>query len=365
MPAPALLLLALIVPGSCRRSSLFTQRRDTYKIAGHIHETALKHEGVAKATAVAVNVTSVVAGRRAPCQSTDTYVFGYGSLMNQASVLKTNCHLQSMTSQALKGALHQFDMSTELRRCLDSQPEMLPVRAKGIRRGWYARGKLLSEQLFDATPADMASQMLDLAPTYLGATVGPGNCTGVIYKVSPEELASIDARELGTTGAEYIAEWLEHRNVQMLGGGDGPNLDCVRIRWYRIRDDAVQKPSQQFPLVQSYVDVFVGGALELEQRYNLSGFAQESILSTDGWSDHWINDRSPAYRPFDTNSQASQITRALLEAARTPGSPLTMHHIRGIRLSMSERAAARRGTIISVTHILLFYALTLCTAQRS
>lgn len=345
-------------------ASFSAKHRDTVKIAGHVlhGKDDLKLNGVAQATTTVVNVTSVAASRHAPCQSTDTYIFGYGSLMNKASVWKTNCHMQSMTPQALRGALGQFDMSTELRKCLDSQPVMLPVRAKGVRRGWYARGKLISEQLFNATPPDMASQMLDLAPTYLGATVGPGNCTGVIYKVSPEELASSDARELGTTGAGYSAEWLEQGDMQMLGGSDGLNLDCVRVRWYRMRDDAVQSPSQQFPVVQSYVDIFVGGALELEQRYNLSGFTQESILSTDGWSKHWVNDRSPAYRPFDTNTQASQITRALLEAARTPGSPLTMQHIRGIRLGIGDRGVARRGTILSVAPVLLFYASTLCTA---
>lgn len=364
MVAPALLFLA-----HAEASSFFSaKQRYTHNVVDHLlhGKAALKPEEVAQATTTAVNMTTAATSSHAPCQSMDTYVFGYGSLMNQASVWKTNCHLQSMTSQVVQGALGQFDTSTKLRKCLNSQPELLPVRAKGIRRGWYARGKLISEQLFNATPADMATQMLDLAPTYLGATIGPGNCTGVIYKVSPEELASTDARELGASGAAgYTAEWLKQGELQILGGSDALNLDCTRVRWYRMRDDAVQRPSQQFPVVQSYVDIFVGGGLELEQRYNLPGFVRESILSTDGWSKHWVNDRSPAYRPFDTDTKASQITHALLEAARTRGSPLTMQHIRGIRLGISEQAAARRGTIISVAHILLFYALTLCTAQSS
>jgi len=357
--APALLLLA-----HAEASASFLAKQRYNNIADHrlYGRAALKLEAVAQAKTTVVNITPAATSNHVPCQSTDTYVFGYGSLMNRPSVWKTNCHMQSMTSQVLQGALGQFDTSTRLRKCLDSQPELLPVRAKGIRRGWYARGKLISEQLFNASPADMATQMLDLAPTYLGATVGPGNCTGVMYKVSPEELASTDARELGASGAGYSAEWLKPSELQILGSSNPINFDCARVRWYRMRDDAVQRPSLQFPVVQSYVDIFVGGALELEQRYNLSGFAQETIMSTHGWSEHWVNDRSPAYRPFETDTQASQITRALLEASRTPGSPLTMQHIRGIRLGISQRAAAHRGTIISVAHILLFYALVLCTA---
>lgn len=283
-------------------------------------------------TTNANSVTAPDTSSRTHCQSVDTYMFGYGSLMYQTSVWKTNCHMQSATPQTLKGALGDFDMTTELRECLERQPALIPVRAKGIQRGWYARGRLISEQQFNATAADMALQMLDLAPTYLGATTGSGSCTGVIYRVSPEELASTDARELGATGAGYIAGWLEHNDVQVLGGSDSPNLTCARVRWYQMQEGDVQRPSPQFPVVQSYVDLFIGGALDLEQRYNLSGFTLETILSTDGWSDHWINDRVPAYRPFDTNAGASKITQALLEAARTPGSQLTMQHIQGIRL---------------------------------
>mmetsp|Transcript_8512 Transcript_8512/g.16081 ORF Transcript_8512/g.16081 Transcript_8512/m.16081 type:complete len:342 (-) Transcript_8512:176-1201(-) len=333
---PFLLLLLTHESPACQETPalcLFAKGRDAYRVADSVHNKYLVlHDGNGQNATTAADVTSPDTSNRTRCQSVDTYMLGYGSLMNQASVWKTNCHMQSQTSQALKGALDNFDMSIELQECLERQPALIPVKVKGIHRGWYARGRLISEQDLNATAAEMALQMLDLAPTYLGATAGNGSCTGVIYKVDAEELAATDARELGATGAGYSAEWLEHTDIQVLGGSNGPNLNCARVRWYRMQDDDVQIPSPQFPLVQSYVDLFVGGALDLEQRHNLSGFALETILSTDGWSDHWINDRSPAYRPFDTNAAASQITHALLEAAKTPGSRLTMQHIQGIRL---------------------------------
>jgi len=333
---PFLLLLLAHEGPACQEtlaSCLLARGRDAYRVADSVHNKARTiHRRDGPGTTTLSDVKSPDTGSRTSCQSFDTYMFGYGSLMYQASVWKTNCHLQSATSQALKGALGNFGMTTELQECLERQPALIPVRAKGIQRGWYARGKLISEQQFNATAADMASQMLDIAPTYLGAIAGTGSCTGVIYRISPEELESTDARELGATGAGYIAEWLEDNEIQVLGGNNVPNLTCARVRWYRMQDDDVLQPSAQFPLVQSYVDLFIGGALDLEQRYNLSGFTSEVIRSTEGWSDHWINDRSPAYRPFDTNAEAAQITRALLEAARTPGSQLTMQHIQGIRL---------------------------------
>jgi cation transport regulator ChaC len=82
------------------------------------------------------------------------YIFGYGSLIEDKS-------RESTTPSAV---------------------DAWPVRVKGIRRGWWARGA--------------ASGM---TTTFLGAIIDPKqpdvSCNGVIYAVTAEELAETDARE--------------------------------------------------------------------------------------------------------------------------------------------------------------------------
>lgn len=49
--------------------------------------------------------------------------------------------------------------------------------------------------------------------------------------------------------------------------------------------------SLDFPIIQSYVDVCTSGCFELEEEFNLEGFAQDFITMTDKWSSKWVNDR--------------------------------------------------------------------------
>jgi hypothetical protein len=51
--------------------------------------------------------------------------------------------------------------------------------------------------------------------------------------------------------------------------------------------------SAQFPLLESYVDVVVEGALEYGET-----FAHELLETTSDWSDFWLNDRELACRPM-------------------------------------------------------------------
>lgn len=51
----------------------------------------------------------------------------------------------------------------------------------------------------------------------------------------------------------------------------------------------------------------VSGCLEQEQRYGLSGFSRECLATTDGWSEHWVNDRVYPRRPFVYQPKALQI----------------------------------------------------------
>jgi len=200
------------------------------------------------------------------------FIFGYGSLIEDESRERTT----------------------------PTARDAWPVRVQGIRRGWWARGAASG-----------------LTTTYLGALDDPeGVCNGVIYAVTEEELAATDRRE----SAGYQRCRIPRDHITMLDGRDEPPEGEVwayvnKIPKEKLKDNL---PSPQFPMVQSYVDICVHGALEIEGRYpTAKGFVQDFIATTDEWSKFWVNDRLYPRRPFIYRPSASQIDRALREAPAT------------------------------------------------
>jgi hypothetical protein len=72
--------------------------------------------------------------------------------------------------------------------------------------------------------------------------------------------------------------------------------------------------SEEKPLVQSYVDIFISGCLEQEEQQRLAGFAQRCINSTTDWSAFWVNDRIYPRRPFIYQPKAGLIDHLLNNA---------------------------------------------------
>ena len=66
--------------------------------------------------------------------------------------------------------------------------------------------------------------------------------------------------------------------------------------------------SAEFPLLQSYIDVVVEGALDYGET-----FARELIETTSDWSNFWLNDRELARRPWVYNPASSQVDALLME----------------------------------------------------
>ena len=102
-----------------------------------------------------------------------------------------------------------------------------------------------------------------LSPTFLGARqVDSAACGGVIYKATQTDLDATDARETGYTRIEVPADAIG------LATGTGVALQQGDRYWIYISQEAyVGPPNQTFPLVQSYVDLCVNGALEAAQSY--------------------------------------------------------------------------------------------------
>ena len=192
------------------------------------------------------------------------YIFGYGSLIEQASRMRT-------TPSAIYA---------------------LPARARGFARGWWAR-----------------TGAIGFTTTFAGAIPEKSSSVnGVIYAVSKEELEATNKREQGYTPTDITS------NVEILSGGSTPK-DKIWIYVNNFKNDKERqesRPTPDFPIVQSYVDICLTGCLQIEQGFPDAGdFAGEFIKSTQEWSKYWENDRVHPRRPFVAVPLSAQIDALL------------------------------------------------------
>lgn len=203
--------------------------------------------------------------------STDLYIFGYGSLVEDESRTHTT-----------PDAVNAF-----------------PARVKGLRRGWFDRGGASG-----------------LTTTFLGAVADPNaSCNGVIYKVTVGDLEQTDKRE-----ATYIRTEIQASQITMLDGA--AEVPAGKIYAYLDNLDeagiARSLPNAQFPIVQSYVDLCIQGCLEVEARYRAAqGFTDEFLTTTEGWNAFWVNDRQFPRRAFGVLPMAGQIDAVLQAHPKT------------------------------------------------
>lgn len=190
------------------------------------------------------------------------FIVGYGSLMQEASKRQTT-----------PGAGHNQ-----------------PIRVSGFERGWILNGPSFSPT------------------TYLGAVPHPGGrFNAVIYSVpSPQDIHATDLRE-----ARYCRVQVASEQIEMLNQLAPPK---GQVWIYTVPPHRIDEPDQGYPIVQSYVDIFLGGCLDVGETYGIAEFARDCIHTTKGWSKYWINDRIMPRRPFEHQPQAKKID-ALLEQA--------------------------------------------------
>ena len=197
----------------------------------------------------------------APDSSRPQYIIGYGSLMQEESRKRTS-------PQA--GPAH-------------------PVETKGYRRGWFAR-----------------AETVGYGTTYLGVLPDrESSLNAVIYQVDPGELTATDKREMSYCRTSVAISDIKPLEREFLPDPNAQTWIYVSI------PQRVSTPNSHYPIVQSYVDIFVSGCLEQEQRFGLTEFSQQCLSTTTDWSEHWVNDRIYPRRPFYYQPKARQIDNLL------------------------------------------------------
>jgi len=192
--------------------------------------------------------------------SVPQYMIGYGSLMQAASKLST-------------------------------QPDAginLPVLVTGFQRAWNTHGVYPT--------------------TYLGVQPSrSARMAAALYRDFPKEGKLLsDAREI-----DYCRAAVPPATIKMLDGSNLPSPSQIWI--YVNKPDTLAYPDAQNPIVQSYVDIFITGCLELQERVadRSIDFVEACVRTTEGWSKHWVNDRLMPRRAYHHQPRAFEIDQHL------------------------------------------------------
>lgn len=178
------------------------------------------------------------------------YVVGYGSLMDTASKDRT---------------WHDSGRSR-------------PISVTGFERGWNARGRDVG-----------------FSTTYLGVTrKRSARIVASLFRVRDKsDFEAGDAREY-----IYCRVPVGAGQITMLDGSRRPKDAEIWI--YLLKPESVRPADARFPIIQSYVDLFLTGCIKLAKQVTVKNvdFVSECITTTTGWPVYWVNDRIYPRRPF-------------------------------------------------------------------
>ena len=191
----------------------------------------------------------------------------------------TACHpgLDWSEPQFVIGYGSLMDTLSKDRTWEDTGPA-LPVRVTGFERSWNARGRLPG-----------------FSTTYLGVVEKSGaTMVAALYRAH-------DTRDFE---AGYAREYIYCRvpvareQLHMLDGSSPPVRGKFWI--YLPTPESVRLADARFPIIQSYVDIFLSGCIELAKQVTDKDvdFVSQCVTTTKGWPLHWVNDRIYPRRPY-------------------------------------------------------------------
>jgi hypothetical protein len=120
---------------------------------------------------------------------------------------------------------------------------------------------------------------------------------GVLYPVESAHMSLFDRREAGYARVAVRLDAIEAVSWQQVPATGKVWVYVPIGRNGKIGED-LPVASAKYPLLQTYIDVVLDGALEYS-----SDFARELVETTQDWSSYWLNDRELPRRPwvFDKN----------------------------------------------------------------
>ena len=163
-----------------------------------------------------------------------------------------------------------------------------------------------------------------LGLTFTGA---PTAVNGCVFRVALSHLATLDDRE---RGYERVLVAREHFQLAECEPAASSTVSsCLAADALRRRNDAAEvaagllepdaavyvyvpertdAAAEDFPLLQTYVDVCLSGCYA----WGGEAFAEEFLLTTSGWSSHFLNDVATSRRPWLNRGPLHAVIDALL-----------------------------------------------------
>jgi hypothetical protein len=187
----------------------------------------------------------------------ENFLFGYGSLIN-----------------------------TDSRNATATQPiHAIPVRISasfGFLRAWVDRSATGFTALGLRRPVAGEKAM---------------TINGVLYPVEGTDMSLFDRRETGYARVDVPLDAIEAVSWQQVPA-TGKVWVYIPVGSNGTVGEDLPIASARYPLLQSYIDVVLDGALEYSP-----DFARELVETTQDWSSYWLNDRELPRRPwvFDKN----------------------------------------------------------------
>ncbi len=214
------------------------------------------------------------------------------------------CHPQPNPNLAQYIIAYGSLMETKSKQGTDSSSGAnKPIRVDHYQRGWFARG--------DST---------GFSTTYLGVIKDThAHLNGTFFRLATADLIkNYDKRE-----KYYCRISVPPSAIHPLNSDKLPNGEF----WiYELKPKYFAQPSEKYPIIESYVDIFLSGCLEIQEKFHLNHFAEACIDTTTHWSPQWVNDRIYPRRPFVFEPNAIKIDTLLTKKIPGTFSQIKIEH---------------------------------------
>ena len=180
-----------------------------------------------------------------PKRGSKNFIIGYGSLMEENSRTRTN-----------KEAIN-----------------IKPILIKNFQREWGQR-----------------SQRYKITFLTVSRKIG-SSINAIYYPLNIKSIKKLDKRESG-----YCRHRVKFKELKFFGKKVNPKNKNFWI--YTAKKNNILKPDNNYPIVQSYVDIFLNGCFQVQDKFKIYNFSKLCVETTKGWSSNWVNDRVHPRRPF-------------------------------------------------------------------